>query len=803
MSQAPAHRRGAGAMRTSAGGDRDWGCILWDIEKQQSSTRKGNAPPLAKLSHNSPVTALAWLVDGQKLAVGAGARGLGGQSMIQLYDMRVSGTNAPPISAPAHDSSVHGIEIDCLRPNLLASFCRAAGEPVKLWDIRRMDSVLGEVKVVPSAASSTPGSDVIEAIKWVLHEPGILSVASGGTLHDFDTKVSSRPALVAVQHTHMGSRIRDFALCPNRKDNGPSEAPFVDKLYSHRALTVLEEGEVFDMAKHTNAPVCISHRDGRVIHSLGATLFVEPLRSEKFTSGNSVVDIAEIMMRRASSEEGHRYCMDTETNAMMLSSELESMDPSTDTFLQTLSLLRIWTWIDRVETLCEKVEGDGFGWTARNLCDAGCWSLLGFDTDAAYLSDKELVSEVLGCKIYESTSRRHALASCGWAGMLDLADVLEDCESIGEYERSAALAVWHGDIGAAVQALHRASNSIRLRIEQGESEESTYAETLDLISMCIAGFGSNSGSVWQTACSTLLQRPDLGDKSKEKGSRVAYLRALCDFLLKVGTQESIEEVLWNVQLSLSDRIAFGCLYLGQKELRSYLSMCISSCQAIGNIEGLVASGLSKEGIKILQSFIDNQVDTQTAALVISRAIFPPNWTQERKTCMEWVESYRALLNGWQMWTSRAMFDVDRAELLRSIKAKNTEVMSVGGAKPIPLQNRRLQGANRRQGSRSVDPEFLQWIPPQIDARCNYCSTPLPLTKGVANQFLSRMKPQLSSCVHCRKPLPRCAVCLLPLGCLNPYMELTKDRSRAGPRGTSSLGSSDDLSSLANLPFAEW
>lgn len=395
------------------------------------------------------------------------------------------------------------------------------------------------------------------------------------------------------------------------------------------------------------------------------------------------------------------------------------------------------------------------------------------------------------------------MASCGWAGILDLLDVLEDCESIGEFERSAALAVWHGDIGAAVQALQRASNAIRLRIQKGEAEKSSYAETLDLISMCIAGFGNGSGSVWQTACSTLLQRDDLKDDLNEKGSKVAYLRALCKFLLKVGTQESIDGVLWDVQLSLSDRIGFACRYLGQKELRSYLSMCIKSCQTSGNIEGLVASGLSKEGLMILQCFVDNHVDIQTTALVVSRAIMPSSWTEERKISTQWVESYRELLNGWQMWTSRAMFDVDRAELLRRTKAKNTETVSLGGVKPAPPHNRFLQSGSKRQGSRAVDQDFLQSIPAQIDARCNYCSTPLPLTKGVANQFLSRMKPQLSSCAHCRKPLPRCAVCLLPLGCLNPYMELTKDRSRQGPRGPSSMTSSEDLSSLANLPFAEW
>eukprot|EP00980_Cylindrotheca_fusiformis_P000696 scaffold167_cov110-Cylindrotheca_fusiformis.AAC.24 len=66
-----------------------------------------------------------------------------------------------------------------------------------------------------------------------------------------------------------------------------------------------------------------------------------------------------------------------------------------------------------------------------------------------------------------------------------------------------------------------------------------------------------------------------------------------------------------------------------------------------------------------------------------------------------------------------------------------------------------------------------------------------------------MRPVLSCCPQCRKRLPRCAVCLLSLGCLNPYMELTRDRSHSGVRGNPNPSSPDDRSSLANLPFAEW
>jgi hypothetical protein len=397
---------------------------------------------------------------------------------------------------------------------------------------------------------------------------------------------------------------------------------------------------------------------------------------------------------------------------------------------------------------------------------------------------------------------RFALTCCGWAARFDLANVLGEAEALGEYERSAALAVFHGDISAAVKALQRASEATRLHT-QDASIPSTYPETLDLIAMCIAGFGSTAGSpseIWQTACSGLLQRDDLAAKN----SRVAYLRALCQFLLKVGTPESLEQILGNEQLSLSDRVAFACRFLEQKDLKTFLSKCINLCHNTGNIEGIVVSGLSKDGIGILQSFVDRFSDIQTAALIVSRVVLPPDWTSERRSCIEWVENYRGLLNTWQMWQSRATFDVDRAEVLRRIKVKSTEGVAASGPKTVSYQSRRLQNPNRRQPPRSADPpDFLSSIPAQLDARCNYCSAPLGLRQGTASQWLSKMSPVLNCCPQCRKPLPRCAICLLPLGCLNPYMELTRDRSRSGPRGSPSLTSQDDLSSLANLPFAEW
>jgi hypothetical protein len=43
----------------------------------------------------------------------------------------------------------------------------------------------------------------------------------------------------------------------------------------------------------------------------------------------------------------------------------------------------------------------------------------------------------------------------GGSGMSPLSQMMGDCELLGHYERSAALAVWHGDLRGAVRALQR------------------------------------------------------------------------------------------------------------------------------------------------------------------------------------------------------------------------------------------------------------------------------------------------------------------------------------------------------------
>lgn len=144
--------------------------------------------------------------------------------------------------------------------------------------------------------------------------------------------------------------------------------------------------------------------NGSVFTAINFNLTMVPDQGD--TPKNSGRDIAEIMKKRASGTDSGRYSMDTETNTMVLTSELDTFEPGSEALQQTISLLRLWNWIDRAETLCGRIE-DGFGWTAKTLCDAGCWSLLGFDSEPTYNNDKHVVLDALGCKTYDSTRRRY------------------------------------------------------------------------------------------------------------------------------------------------------------------------------------------------------------------------------------------------------------------------------------------------------------------------------------------------------------------------------------------------------------
>jgi len=95
-----------------------------------------------------------------------------------------------------------------------------------------------------------------------------------------------------------------------------------------------------------------------------------------------------------------------------------------------------------------------------------------------------------------------------------------------------------------------------------------------------------------------------------------------------------------------------------------------------------------------------------------------------KRIQYWIASYLDHLNSWGLWEKRAELDI------------------------------KIEGI--RASSRSSRTVFLS---------CNFCG------KSVSNALLDEPRPRstttstnrLSSCPSCRKPLPRCSLCLMHMG----------------------------------------
>jgi hypothetical protein len=310
-----------------------------------------------------------------------------------------------------------------------------------------------------------------------------------------------------------------------------------------------------------------------------------------------------------------------------------------------------------------------------------------------------------------------------------LDDMLSVLEQQNQFERAAAIAVFHLDIRRAVLALKRA-------IAADSANES-----FRLVAMALAGYegaqqlslGSGSGSLWKETCASL----------KEQISS-AYLRAAFAFLCADSVPDFAEVLDQYDEMSLADRIAFGCRFLPDADLQRYITQSAAGAVKNGSLAGLMLTGLSPQGVDLLENYLNRTGDVQTACLVMAQVV-PRVFRDQRVE--HWMDCYRNLLDMWQLWHERALLDVAR-------------IASVSEPRP----------------------------PGQVFARCNFCSQSLSMNmlgakmgrgRGMAPQpkaSSSERKQKVASCPSCGKPLPLCSICLLPLGCSTPVFSGSRNPS---------------------------
>lgn len=123
----------------------------------------------------------------------------------------------------------------------------------------------------------------------------------------------------------------------------------------------------------------------------------------------------------------------------------------------------------------------------------------------------------------------------------------------------------------------------------------------------------------------------------------------------------------------------------------------------GDVEGILITGLTGKGVDLLEQTVNRFGDVQTPSMVMSYAIR----RFKDKRIDHWIDSYRGLLDRWQLWKQRAQFDIERGK--------------------------RMHNAS-------------EIAPPQIYVRCTYCSQSLGhslLAQNVRSRDGKRMNVQAS------------------------------------------------------------
>lgn len=326
-------------------------------------------------------------------------------------------------------------------------------------------------------------------------------------------------------------------------------------------------------------------------------------------------------------------------------------------------------------------------------------------------------------KVFRGTPRERALRLCGWGvEEADLKRFTASLQESGQHARAASIAVFCLDIKLALQILC-----------SGGSDNNMF----NIVAMALSGFNDEkSGSLWREMVSnTHSQMED------------PYLRAMFSFLILMSSngnsdQENFACVLEERHIKLTDKVAFGCLYLSDSKLVDFINGHWKRCRERGDLEGIFLSGaFGTDCVQLLQRYLDVTGDVQTASWMAVKCL-PEEFMASAEVAKNWIQQYRDLLNCWSLWEARAEFDIQ---------------CHTSGATKKPMQ--------------------------QVYVSCNFCGKPvcqnlnglpdvftLSRVNGDSKKVTTALVPsghrtsaRFQACPGCRKPLPRCSVCLINMG----------------------------------------
>ncbi|XP_023223348.1 GATOR complex protein MIOS-B-like [Centruroides sculpturatus] len=387
-------------------------------------------------------------------------------------------------------------------------------------------------------------------------------------------------------------------------------------------------------------------------------------------------------------------------------------------------LRRLWSWLDIMKSLWE--EGKLKSVVKTDVKYEGVLTVIGGSSHTTSKTEQIALSSSSCSSIenvnnfgtshritkYSSEERDRALQLCGWGRPSDrtsLAFLLDRLQADKHFERASMIAVFNLDIRSAIQILKKGA-----LVQSSLGKESN----LNIVAMALSGYSEDDNTLWGETCGKI--------RSQLKNP---YLRAMFAFL--TSENSNYDEVLKENDVAVQDRVAFACIFLSDNKLMEFLTKLTETMTEKGYLDGILLTGLTVDCLPLIQKYVDLTGDVQTASLVILHTM-PSNLSQDQRA-QSWVESYQQLLDRWRLWHQRAVFDIEWYKANPSSKP-----------------------------------------PPHVFVSCNFCGKSVSsylqmLGQGHCSRPLARLaipaanKSKTSCCPGCRKPLPRCALCLTNMG----------------------------------------
>ncbi|MCI4391218.1 hypothetical protein PGIGA_G00131570 [Pangasianodon gigas] len=661
----------------------DFSVLIWDISSKYSPEAipaeklrlSGDADsgmvvtkPLYELGQNDACLSLCWLPrDHPKLLLAGMHRNLA------IFDLRNTSQKTF-----VNTKAVQGVAVDPHFPERVASFFEGQ---VAIWDLRRFEK---PAFTLPEQAKP------LTKVAWCPTRTGLLATL---------TRDANVVRLYDMQHAPTGPVGSDESE-PTVIERGVQPGGGADSVISsfawhpsaqNRMVVVAPNRAMSDFTVFERISLAWSSTTD-LVWACGRHLYecAEDVRD----GGTAEKDIATKMRERAQSRYGHDT-VQVWRNHLLAGGN----DPQIRSLWYTLHFMQQYT-----EDMEQRQQGN-----KQSLIYSGIKNIVKSCSGTTELrrcwKGSERPTDVAQ---YHSEERSLALQLCGWISRgpdVDVEPFLRSLEQEGEWERAASVALFNLDIRRAIQILHKGASAEKADLN------------LNVVAMALSGYTDEKSSLWREMCSTLrlqLKKP--------------YLCAMFAFL--TSEPGAYDAVLYESRVAVRDRVAFACMFLNDSQLSRYIDKLTNEMKEAGNLEGILLTGLTKDGVDLMESYVDRTGDVQTASFCMLRGSSADVVKDARVQC--WIENYRNLLDAWRFWHKRAEFDIHRSKLDPSSK---------------PLA--------------------------QVFVSCNFCGKSISFScstvphqgRGFSQYGVSGSptKSKVTSCPGCRKPLPRCALCLMNMG----------------------------------------